>query len=52
MKLNNFVCDNVFTWNHLSMKITFEFLTFEIKILQTTSDGETTKTKVVDLKKL
>ena len=30
----------------------FEFLTFEIWIFQMTSDGETTKTKVIDLKKL
>ena len=29
-----------------------EVLTFEIWILQTTSDGETNKKKVVDLKKL
>jgi len=33
-------------------KITFEFLTFEIRIFQMTLDGETTKTKVVDLEKL
>jgi len=32
-------------------KITFEFLSFEIQIFQTTSDGEMNKTKVVDLKK-
>jgi hypothetical protein len=30
----------------------YEFLKFEIQILQTTSDGETTKIKVVDLEKL
>jgi hypothetical protein len=30
----------------------FEYLKFEIRIFQTTSDGETTKTKAVDLKKL
>jgi len=30
----------------------FEFLKFEIQILYMTSDGETIKTKVVDLKKL
>jgi hypothetical protein len=30
----------------------FEFLTFEIWIFQTTSNGETTKTKDADLKKL
>jgi hypothetical protein len=28
------------------------FATFEIQIFQTASDGETAKTKVVDLKKL
>jgi hypothetical protein len=33
-------------------KITFEFLTSEILIFQTTLDVETTKTKVIDLKKL
>ena len=33
-------------------KSMFEFLTFEIQIFQTTSDGEKTKTEVVDLKKL
>jgi len=101
-KLYNFVVDNFFIWNHLSMKksrefahiwnsnfsndlgwrnnqnkscssqkimqlyswrlFSFEiiyprkshmnFLTFEIRIFQTTSDGEMTKTKFVDLKKL
>ena len=30
----------------------FEFLKFEIWIFRTTSDGETTKIKVVDLEKL
>jgi hypothetical protein len=30
----------------------FEFLTFEIQNFQTASDGETTKTKIVDLEKL
>jgi hypothetical protein len=30
----------------------FEVHTFEIQILQMTSDGETSKTKVADLKKL
>jgi hypothetical protein len=33
-------------------KIMFEFLTFEIQNFQTASDGETTKTKIVDLEKL
>jgi hypothetical protein len=31
--------------------ITFKFVTFEIRIFQMISDGETTKTKVVDLEK-
>jgi len=30
----------------------FEFLMLEIRFFETTSDGETTKTKVVDLVKL
>jgi hypothetical protein len=34
------------------IKIMFEFLTLEIQFFQTTSDGETTKTKVVDFEKL
>jgi hypothetical protein len=29
----------------------FEFLTFEIRIFRKTSDGETTKAKVLDLEK-
>ena len=33
------------------MKSTFEYFKFEIWIFQTTSDGETTKVKVVDLEK-
>jgi hypothetical protein len=33
-------------------KITFEFLTFEIWIFQTTLDEKNGKTKVIDLKKL
>ena len=48
------ICQNTTMENHLCMKIkiTFEFLTFEIQIFQTTSDRETTKTKVVDFEKL
>jgi hypothetical protein len=47
----------LFSWQlfHLKSsmhrKSTFEFLTFEIQIFQTTLDGERTK-KVVDLKKV
>jgi hypothetical protein len=33
-------------------KITFGFLTSEIPNFQTTSDGETTRTKVIDPKRL
>jgi hypothetical protein len=33
-------------------KTTFEFSKFKIQILYTTSDGETTKMKVIDLEKL
>jgi hypothetical protein len=33
-------------------KSMFQFLIFEIRIFQTTSDAEMTKTKIVDLKKL
>jgi hypothetical protein len=47
-KLCRIVVDNFFIWNHLSNKITFEFLTFKIRIFETTSDGETTKIKGVD----
>jgi hypothetical protein len=36
----------------LSLKTTFEFFKFEIQILQTTSNGETTKIKAIDLEKL
>ena len=36
----------------LSRKTTFEFLKFEFQNFQTTLDGETTKIKVVDPKKL
>jgi hypothetical protein len=35
----------------LSRKIMFQFFTFEIWIFQMISNGETTKTKVVDLEK-
>jgi hypothetical protein len=51
-KLCNIVVDNVFVWNHLSNENYIWILTFEFWIFQMTSDGETTKTKVVDLKKL
>jgi hypothetical protein len=50
--LCNFVVDNFFVWNHLSNKTYIWILTFEIWFFQTTLDGETTKTKVVDLKML
>jgi len=36
----------------LSRKTVFEFLTFQIWIFQTTSDGETAKMKVLNLEKL
>ena len=32
--------------------IMFEFLTFQIQNFQTITDGETTKTKTIDLEKL
>ena len=51
-KLYNFVFAN-FSFEIIYLrKIIFEFLTFEIWIFQTTSDGETTKMKVVDHEKL
>jgi len=36
----------------MKIKITFEFLTCEIRIFETTSNRETTKIKVVDFKNL
>jgi len=50
--LCNFVVDNFFVWNHLSNETYIWMLTSEIRIFQTTLDGETAKTKVVDLEKL
>jgi hypothetical protein len=47
-ELYNFVVDDLI-WNHLSKKITFEFLMFEIQNFQTISDRETTKDEVVVL---
>ena len=51
-KLNNFVVDFFKFEIILSTKSTFELLKFEIQISQTTLDGESTKTKVVDLEKV
>ena len=51
-KLRSFGCPNIFFWNHLSNKNYIWFLKLKIWIFQMTSDGETTKTKVVDLEKL
>jgi hypothetical protein len=42
----------LFIWNYLSNKNYIWILTLEIQKFQMTSDGETTKPKVVDLKKL
>ena len=47
-----FGCPNIFIWNHLSHENYVWFLKFKIWIFQTASDGETSKTKVVDLEKL
>jgi hypothetical protein len=46
------VVDNFFIWiNHLSNKHYVWILTFEVQIFQMITDGETTKTEVVDLEK-
>ena len=51
-KLRNFVVHNFFIWIHLRLEYVFEFLKFEIQILQMTSDQKTYNIKVVDLEKL
>jgi len=51
-KVMQHVVDNFFIWNHLSNKNYVWFLKFKIHFFQTTSDGETPKTKVVDLENL
>ena len=50
--LRSFGCPNIFIWNNLSNENYIWFLKFKIWIFQTASDGETPKTKVVDLEKL
>ena len=52
-KLCNFVVDNFLIWNHLSKKNYGRISShFKFNFFQTTSDGEMSETKVVDLKKL
>ena len=51
-KLRNFVVHNFFIWIHLRLGYVFEFLKFEIQILQMISDKKTYNNKVVDLEKL
>ena len=51
-KLRKFVVYIFFFEIIQTPKIAFEFLKFEIQILQMTSDEKTYNTKVVDLKKL
>jgi hypothetical protein len=50
-KLYNFVVEHFLIWINFANESTSTFLKFEIWIFQTTSDGETAKTKVVDLEK-
>ena len=50
--LRSFGCPNIFIWNNLSNENYVWFQNFKIWIFQTASDGETPKTKVVDLEKL
>ena len=50
--LRSFVYPNIFIWNNLSKENYVWFLKLKIWIFQMTSDGETSKTKVVDLEKL
>ena len=47
--LRLFVCPNIFIWNNLSNENYVWFLKFKIWNFQTTPDGETPKTKVIDL---
>jgi hypothetical protein len=50
--LMSFGCPNIFILNHLSNENYVWFRKFKIWIFQMTTDGETPKTKVVDLEKL
>ena len=47
-KIYNFVVDNIFIRNNLSNKNYVWFLKFKIWIFQTTLNGETPETKVVE----
>ena len=50
--LRSFGYPNIFIWNNLSKENYVWFLKLKIWIFQMTSDGETSKIKVVDLEKL